>query len=78
MAYPFEYFNLDCFQDPLNLTKENFWSKLKQSYPSDEEINRTKEIIEKDDIENGQELTMFYLQMDVIELADVFKNFVKN
>ena len=31
----------------------------------------------KYDIEDGQELTMFYLQMDVLQLADVFENFVE-
>ena len=47
LAYPYEYLTLTNFQEPLNLTKEDFWSSLKQSYPSDEEINRTLEIIEK-------------------------------
>ena len=78
MAYPYEYLNLNSFQEPLNLTKEDFWSTLKQSYPSDDEINRTKEIIEKYDIMDGQELTMLYLKMDVLQIADVFENFVKN
>ena len=31
------------FHQSLNLTKEDFWSTLKQPYPSDEEINRTQE-----------------------------------
>ena len=37
LAYPYEYLNLSNFQEPLNLTKEDFRSTLKQSYPSDEE-----------------------------------------
>ena len=78
LAYPYEYLNLSNFQEPLNLEKENFRSTLKQSYPSDEEINRRQEIIEKDKIKNGQELTVLYLKMDVLQLADVFKNFVES
>ena len=42
LAYPYEVFNLSNFQEPLNLTKEDSWSTLKQTTPPDEEINRTK------------------------------------
>ena len=34
LAYPYEYFNLDNFDKPLNLTKEDYWSTLTQSYKS--------------------------------------------
>ena len=78
LAYPYEYLNLDNFQEPLNLTKEDYWSTLTQSYPSDDDIKRTQELIDKNKIENGRELTMLYLKMDVLQLADVFENFVKN
>ena len=77
LAYPYEYLNLDNFQEPLNLTKEDYWSTLTQSYPSDDDIKRTQELIDKNKIENGRELTMLYLKMDVLQLADVFENFVK-
>ena len=60
LAYPYEYLNLGNFQEPLNLTKEDFWSTLKQTTPPDEEINRTQEIIKKFNVKNGQELTMLY------------------
>ena len=60
LAYPHEYVNLGNFQEPLNLTKEDFWSTLKQTTPPDEEINRTQEIITKFNVKNGQELTMLY------------------
>ena len=43
LAYPYEYLNLDNFQEPLNLTKEDYWSTLTQSYPSDDDIKRTQE-----------------------------------
>ena len=77
LAYPYEYLNLNNIQEPLNLTKENFWSTLKQKTPPDEKINRTQEIIKKFNVRNGQELTMIYLKMDVLQLAHVFENFVE-
>ena len=78
LAYPYEYLNLDNFQEPLNLTKEDYWSTLTQSYPSDDDIKRTQELIDKNKIENGRELTMLYLKMDVLQLTDVFENFVES
>ena len=77
LAYPYEYFNLDNFQEPLNLTKDDFWSTLKQETPPDEEINRTPEIVRKFNLKTAIVFTMFYLQMDVLQLADVFENFVQ-
>ena len=47
IAYPYEYLNLENFQEPLNLTKEDYWSTLTQSYPSDDDIKRTQELIDK-------------------------------
>ena len=48
IAYPYEYFNsIDDYQKPVdNLKKEDFFSKLKNNCPYDEEIERTKKIIE--------------------------------
>ena len=43
LAHPYEVFNPGNFQEPLNLTKEDFWSTLKQTTPPDEEINRIQE-----------------------------------
>ena len=63
---------------PVNdLKKEDFFSKLKNDYPDDEEIKRTKEIIEIFNIKAGEELTRLYCKTDVILLADVFEKFVK-
>ena len=78
LAYPYEYLNLDNFQEPLNLTKEDYWSTLTQSYPSDDDIKRTQELIDKNKNKNGRELTMLYLKMDVLQLTDVFENFVES
>ena len=77
LAYPYEYLNLSNIQEPLNLSPEDFWSTLKQTTPSLEEINRTQEIIKKYDLKNGQELTELYLKMDVLQLTEVFENFVE-
>ena len=78
LAYPYEYLNLDNFQEPLKLTKEDYWSTLTQSYPSDDDIKRTQVLIDKNKIKNGRELTMLCLKMDVLQLADVFENFVES
>ena len=61
LAYAYEYFKtIDDYQKPVdNLKKENFFNELKNDYPSDKEIGRTKEIIEVFDIKNGEELTDF-------------------
>ena len=45
LTYPHEVFDLSNFNEPLNLTKEDFLSTLKQTSPSDEEYNRTREFI---------------------------------
>ena len=78
-AYPYEYFNSgDDYQKPVNnLRKEDFFSKLKNKCPDDEEIKRTKEIIENFNIKSGEELTEIYLKSDVILLACVFEKFIK-
>ena len=79
LAYPYEYFNSndDYNKTVYNLKKENFFSKLKNKCPDDEEIQRTKEIIETFDIKSGEELTKLYLKSDVVLLADVFEKFIK-
>ena len=77
LAYPYDHLNLGNFQEPLNLTKEDFWSTEKQTTPPDEEINRTQGIIKKFNVKKGQEIIMLYLKMDVLQLADVFENFVE-
>ena len=79
LAYPYEYFNsINDYKKPVHyLKKEDFFSKLKNGYPDDKEIQRTKEIIQIFDIKNGKELTELYLLSDVILLADVFEKFIK-
>ena len=79
LAYPYEYLNsIEDYQKPVNnLKKEDFFSKLKNKYPDDEEIERTKEIIKIFNIKDGEELTEIYLKSDVLLLACVFEKFIK-
>ena len=79
LAYPYEYFNsIEDYQKPVdNLKKEHFFSKLKNGYPNDEEIQRTMDIIKRFNIKNGEELTEIYLKSDVLLLSCVFEKFVE-
>ena len=79
LAYPYEYFNsIDDYQKPVdNLEKKDFFSKLKNKCPDDEEVERTKDIIKRFKIKNGEELTEIYLKSDVLLLACVFEKFIK-
>ena len=66
LAYPYHYFNsINDYQKPVdNLKKEDFFSKLINECPDDDEIARTKEIIKLFDIKNGGELTKLYCKSD--------------
>ena len=79
LAYPYEHFNcIDDYQQPvINLENKDFFSKLKNKYPDDKDIDRTREIIKKFNIKNGKELTELYLKSDVILLADIFEKFIR-
>ena len=79
LAYPYEVFNsIEDYKKPVdNIKKEHFFSKLKNGYPNDKEIQRTKDIIERFNIKNGKELTQIYLKSDVLLLACVFEKVIK-
>ena len=79
LAYPYQYFrSIDDYKKPVhNLNKEDFFSKLKDKYLDDDEIERTKEFMKLFDIKNGEELTTLYCKSYVILLADVIDTFVK-
>ena len=59
------------------MKNEDCFSKLKNKCPDDEEIQRTKEIIERFRIKNGEDLTHLYLKNDDIFSADVLRNLLK-
>ena len=77
LAYAYEKVNLKTFQEPINLTKEDYWSTLTQSYLCDDDIKRIQQLIDKYNITTPQQLTMLYLKMDVLQLSDIFENFVQ-
>ena len=79
LAYPYEHFNsLDDYEKPVdNIKKEDFFSKLKNDYPSDKEIKRTKEKTKLFNIKNEGELTKLYFKTDVFLLACVFEKVKK-
>ena len=79
LAYPYEYSNsIDDYQKPVvNLNKEDFFSKLENKCPDNEEIARTMENIKRFNIKNGDELREVYLKSDVLLLACVFEKFIK-
>ena len=78
-ACPFEYFNrFDDYQKSVNNYKEEyFFSKLKNACPNNEEIERTKEVFQKFNIENGEDLTKVHLKGDVILLTCLLRKFKK-
>ena len=79
LAHPYEIFNsTDDYHKPVyNLKKENFFSKLKNKCPDEEEIERTMNIIKKFNIKNGEDLTEICLKSDVLLLACVSEKFIK-
>ena len=79
LVCPYEYFNsIEAYQKSVsNLKKEDFFSKLNNKCPDNEEIQRTKENIERFDIKNGEELTEIYLKSDILLLTCVFEKAIK-
>ena len=79
LAYPYQNINgIDDYKKPVdNLKKENFFSKLKNECPGDDEIERTRGIIKIFNIKNGEELTKLFCKSVVILLADVMEKFVQ-
>ena len=59
LAYPYEKFNLENLSQSLNLTKEDYWLTLTQSYPCDDDIKRTQQLMDKYNITTPRQPTMF-------------------
>ena len=59
LVYPYEcFFSIDDYRKLVdNLKKEDFFSKVENKCPDDEEIGRTIDNIKKFNIKNGEELT---------------------
>ena len=79
VAYAYEYFiSIDDYQKYVeNLKKNHFFSKLKNDYPDDEEIQRTMDVIKKFNFKSGEDMTQIFLKGDVLLLARVFEIFMK-
>ena len=45
-----------------NIKKEDFFSKVKNDYPNDEQIEQTKEVIKIFNFKLGEELTQLFLK----------------
>ena len=67
LAYPYEDFkSFEVYQKPIdNLKKNDFFSKLKNKYPCDEEVERTKEVFELFQLANFEEVTKLFCKSDV-------------
>ena len=59
------------------MEKEDFFGKIKNKCPDDNEIQRTKEIVRIFDSKSGEHTTKLYFGKDVILLADVFEKSIK-
>ena len=79
LVFPYEYFSsIDDYHKPVdNLKKEDFFSKLKNECPIDEEIERTKQIITFFDIKNGEEISILNIKIDVSLFACVIEKLIK-
>ena len=59
------------------MKNKDFISKLKNDYPDEEEIERTKRIMELLEIKNGEDSRNFYLRSTINLLAFAFEKFIK-
>ena len=57
--------------------KKDFFSKLKNKFPSDEEIEQTKGIIKIFNIKIGEDLTNLYSKSDVFLLTCICEKYIK-
>ena len=78
LPYPYEYFNsIEDYKKPYDNLRKNFFRKLKNKRPDDDEIQRTEGNNRIFDFKNGEELTKISLKSDVNILTDVFEKVIK-
>ena len=75
LAYPSEYIEkIGGFDLRIsNIKKEHYFSRLKNDYPDDKQIERTDKLIENIINKKGRDLTRLYLKSDVFLIADDFE-----
>ena len=80
LAHPYDLpKSLEDYDNKLfkNINEDDFFSVLKDSKPSNEDINRTFYFIEKYNLKTFGDLTDLYLKSDIDLLTDVFENFIE-
>lgn len=74
--YPYEYTDSwKWFDEEVLPEKDSFYSKLKMEHVSDEDYKHAQEVWKAFECKNLGDYHNLYLKMDVLLLADVFKNF---
>ena len=77
--YPYEWMDDVSKMDFVGLPpKENFYSQLSQSSPSDNEYQHAQTVYETLNCQTFRDYHLTYLKTDVLLLADVFENFRKH
>ena len=59
------------------MKKKDFFRKIKNDYPNDDEIERTLKFKELFNIKIGRDLPKLYLESDIILLTCVFEKIIK-
>ena len=76
--YPYDYMDsFDKFEDTVLPTKDQFYSLLNDEHISDEDYNHAQKVWKTFSMNNMGDYHDFYLQSDILLLADVFENFRK-
>ena len=79
LANPYDFFNcIEDYQKSVDyLKKEDFFRKSKIKRPDAEEIERTREIIKRFNIKNGEEIIQIYFKNDLLLLICLIEKFIK-
>jgi len=75
-VFPYDYFNNACVLDETSLpSKEKFYSSLTEKSISDEDYEHALNVWREFNIKTIREYYDIYMEVDVLQLADVFENF---